>query len=137
METEVQTTDAAAVGTRIDHRTGQRIFVYDAGFWGRHVEERSRLGVSVHEYCTGRGLALSTFRRWAQRLGKGEGRVKHSRSAKAVAFVELPISAGAREPVHASVEVSLASGVRVKVQGKAAERVLALVLASVERAARA
>ena len=137
METGTETTSATALRTRIDHRTGQRIYIYDAAYWRGHVEERSRLGVSVHEDCTGRGLALSTFRRWAQRLANEGGSGKPQRGAKAaLAFVELPLGAAAREPALASVEVSLGASVRVKVQGKVAERVLGLVLSSVERAVR-
>ena len=48
--------------SRIDHRTGKRVLVYDASFWQMHVAERRRLGQSVHTYCTAQGLALSTFR---------------------------------------------------------------------------
>jgi len=138
METGTETTSATALRTRIDHRTGQRIYIYDAAYWRGHVAERERLGVSVHEYCTGRGLALSTFRRWAQRLANDGGSGKNVRAAKSSTpgFVELALGAGAGEPGLASVEVSLGASVRVKVQGKAAEQVLGLVLSGVERALR-
>lgn len=70
MEAENDTKDTGPVGTRIDHRTGQRIYLYDAAHWRGHVEKRNRLGVSVHEYCTESGLALSTFRSWAHSGGR-------------------------------------------------------------------
>jgi hypothetical protein len=122
--------------SRIDHRTGKRVFIHDASFWRTHVEERARLGQSVHAYCMERGLALSTFRRWAQRLQGREKAPARERGGAKVAFLEVPIERARHEAAALSpIEVSLGPAVRIRLEGEAAVRVLRLVLARVERAA--
>ncbi len=122
--------------SRVDHRTGKRIFIHDASFWTAHVEGRRQLGESVHGYCTARGLALSTFRRWAQRL---EGRERSSApgtSAGAARFLDVPIVAAAgQRSAEAVVEVGLGGGLQVKLTGADAARVIGLVVGRIERAA--
>lgn len=129
-------TPGEAMRSRVDHRTGKRILIHDASFWTAHVAERRRLGESVHAYCTARGLALSTFRRWAQRL---EGRDKSSAqaiSAGAARFLDVPIVAAAgQRSVEAVVEVGLGGGLQVKLTGAVASRVIGLVMGRIERAA--
>jgi hypothetical protein len=120
--------------SRIDHRSGKRVFLHGESFWRPHVEERARLGQSVSAYCRERGLALSTFRRWAQQL-EGRKRVPaRGRSQAKVAFLEVPIKRARKEAALSPIEVSLGEAVRIRIEGEAAARVLRLVLESVERA---
>jgi hypothetical protein len=121
--------------SRIDHRTGKRMLIYDASFWEMHVAERRRLGQTVHTYCAAQGLALSTFRRWAQRLGGREGSSVQEPSEAKVAFLKVPLGSPRREAAgDSAIEVCLGTGVRVKLSGAAARQVLSAVLACVERA---
>lgn len=135
MHTEDGTSALPEARSRIDHRTGKRVLIYDAPFWQAHVVERKRLGQTVHTYCTTQGLALSTFRRWAQRLeGRKSSPGREPGEAK-VAFLKVPIGSSRHEAAGDSViEVSLGSGVRVKLTGAAALQILGAVLACVERA---
>jgi hypothetical protein len=136
MQSETDTKQDGATRSRVDHRTGKRIFIHDASFWIAHVEGRRRLGESVHAYCSGRGLALSTFRRWAQRLEGRERSTVQGISAGAARFVEVPIVAGAgQSSVEAVVEVGLGGGIQVKLTGADARRVIGLVMGRIERAA--
>jgi hypothetical protein len=117
--------------SRLDHRTGKRVLIHDASFWRMHVEEQARLGKSVHAYCTERGLALSTFRRWAQQLeGRKESSAPGQGEAK-LGFLEMPIGPP-HEAALSPIEVSLGPAVRIRLQGEAAVRVLGLVLARIE-----
>ncbi len=126
--------------SRLDHRTGKRVRIYDASFWQMHIAERRRLGQSVHTYCTAQGLALSTFRRWAQRLdgcskGSREPRSMRKGDAK-VAFLKVPLGDARDETAAESMlEVTLGSGVRMKLSGGAALQVVSALLVCVERAA--
>jgi hypothetical protein len=118
--------------SRIDHRTGKRVFIHDASFWRTHVEERARLGQSVHAYCIERGLALNTFRRWAQRLqGRDKASARERGEAK-VAFLQVPIERAQHKGALSPIEVSLGPAVRIRLEGEAAVRVLGLVLARIE-----
>lgn len=120
--------------SRIDHRSGKRIFLHDATFWSARIAERERLGETVHAYCTSRGLALSTFRRWAQRL---DGERPSAHAARQAKFLEVPIvEREAQSGAEAAIEVGLQGGVQVKLSGDAAMRVIALVVSRVERAVR-
>lgn len=127
--------------SRFDHRTGKRVRIYDASFWQMHIAERRKLGQSVHTYCTVQGLALSTFRRWAQRLEdrssksmRGPPSVREADSK--VAFLKVPLGNSRGEVAgDAVIEVSLGSGVRMKLSGAAALQVLSALLVCVERAA--
>jgi hypothetical protein len=135
MQADDGTAKTRETRSRIDHRTGKRVFIHDASFWQPHVEEQARLGQSVHAYCTERGLALSTFRRWAQRLeGREKVPARGRREAK-VAFLEVPIGRARQQAALSPIEVSLGQAVRIRLEGEAAVRVLGLVLACVERAA--
>jgi hypothetical protein len=135
MQTEEGTPAPREARSRTDHRTGKRVFIYDASFWQAHVAERRRLGQSVHAYCTTQDLALSTFRRWAQRL-EGRESLPREPGAATVAFLEVPID-GSRHKVagDCALEVDLGSGVRVKLAGASALQVLELALACIRRAA--
>jgi len=122
--------------SRIDHRTGKRVLVYDASFWQMHVAERRRLGQSVHTYCTAQGLALSTFRRWAQRLEDRASSPGRAPGEAKVAFLKVPIGHSRREAAaDSAIEVCLGSGVRVTLAGVAAQQLLGALLACVEHAA--
>jgi hypothetical protein len=132
----MQSDDGAAktreTRSRIDHRTGKRVFLHDASFWQRHVEERARLGQSVHAYCMERGLALNTFRRWAQRLEGREKAPTRKQGKAKVAFLQVPIERAQHEAALSPIEVSLGPAVRIRLEGEAAVRVLGLVLARLE-----
>jgi hypothetical protein len=120
--------------SRIDHRTGKRIYQHDAAFWRGHVEEWARLGESVSAYCMTHGFATSTFRRWAQRLSAQGQRPTSDKKAD---FLQVPIVAARNdEAVSDSVEMSLADGMRIKLEGAAARRAIELVLLRLERATR-
>jgi len=135
MQAEEETSTPHEARSRFDHRTGKRVLIYDTSFWQTHVAERRRLGQSVHAYCTAQGLALSTFRRWAQRL-EGRESVPHERGATNVAFLEVPIGSSRHQPAgDCALEVTLGSGVCVKLAGPTALQVLEMVLACVKRAA--
>jgi hypothetical protein len=120
--------------SRIDHRSGKRVFLHDVSFWRPHVEERARLGQSVSAYCRERGLALSTFRRWVQQLEGRENSPARRRSEAKVAFLEVPIARARKEAALSPIELSLGPALRIRIEGEAAARVLRLVLESVERA---
>ena len=119
-----------AKGSRIDHRTGKRIFHRDAAFWRAHLAEHARAGGSLREYCIAHGLATSTFRRWAQRLRDARMPAKPDKAK----FLRVPIvAAGRDDAVGDAVEVSLGEGVQVKLAGAVAARVIELVLTRLER----
>lgn len=122
--------------SRIDHRTGKRVRIYDASFWEVQVAERSKLGQSVRTYCMARGLALSTFRRWAQRLEGGANSPQRKPGKANVSFLKIPLGNAQGEAAGDAVEVGLGSAVRVKLSGAGAQQVLAAVLARVEGAGR-
>jgi hypothetical protein len=135
MQTEEGMPAPREARSRFDHRTGKRVLIYDAPFWQARVTERKRLGQSVHAYCTAHGLALSTFRRWAQRL-EGRARLPREPGATNVAFLEVPIGSSRHTAAgDCALEVSLGSGVRVKLAGTAALQVLEVALACIKRAA--
>jgi hypothetical protein len=136
MQADEGTSAPRELRSRIDHRSGKRVLVHDASFWQMHIAERRRLGQSVHTYCSAQGLAPSTFRRWAQRLEDRESSPGPEPGKAKVAFLRVPIGSSRRDAAADSViEVSLGSGVRVKLTGAAALQVVGAVLGCVERAA--
>ena len=53
---------AKAPAQRIDWRTGKPMPQHDDAFWQDHDRRRREAGLSVPQYCTEHGLALSTYR---------------------------------------------------------------------------
>ena len=53
---------AGARRVRVDWRTGQEMVQHDDAFWRDHEQRRLEQGVSVRQYCSTNGLALSTYR---------------------------------------------------------------------------
>jgi hypothetical protein len=119
--------------SRIDHRTGKRVFIHDASFWRAHVEERKN-GRGSSNRCT--RTARSAVLRLAHFVAgcsgwKGARERRRERGEAKVAFLEVPIERARHEAALSPIEVSLGPAVRIRL----AVRVLRLVLARVERAA--
>nr|WP_297358074.1 hypothetical protein [uncultured Caldimonas sp.] len=117
--------------TRIDWRTGRPMLVHGAAFWKEHAARRMEQGLSVAAYCEANGLAKSTFRRHAcaggvggsQRAGAAPGRVP----AESSRFVPLH---GTSAPAEALVvELETGDGMKLRLVGSAAERLMQHVLA--------
>ena len=133
MQGEEGTVASAGVRSRMDPRTGKRMYIHDAAFWQERVEERARLGESVRAYCAARGLAMNTFRRWVCRLRKDSKPAARTQMNKT--FIEVPIAKAAQASgAGCAIEVRLGRGVRVKLEGEAALRALGLVLGRLEQA---
>lgn len=141
--------------SRIDYRTGKRIYLYDRAFWAHHIEEQRRLGEGVDVYCKRHGFGRSTFRRWAQRL---EGRQpnaagsmpsgrKKLQDERASPFLAVPIHRDPSDSPKArvvngndqsppTIDVWLNDSLRVRLGGEAATDVIGRVLAQLDRACR-
>ena len=116
---------AKAPAQRIDWRTGKPMPQHDDAFWQDHDRRRREAGLSVPQYCAEHGLALSTYRHRVhgrQRKAAESAAVDHA--PRPASFVELKLPA----EVPSAVKITL-DGLTVKLQGVAAERVLARVLA--------
>ena len=123
---EVSTPKAA----RIDWRTGRPMVLQDAAFWKAHGARRIEQGLSIRQYCQANGLALSTFRRRAGERGSARSRVAPApagRSPAVASFVAVNAPSRSAEPT--GVEIETAAGMRVRLAGAAAERLLQQLLA--------
>ena len=89
-----------------------------SSFWQRRIARWERSGRTQREFCREQRLALSTFQWWRARLRRTE-------PTAAPAFV--PIALGAADAN--SVEVTLRSNTRVRVQGAAVSRVVDALIA--------
>lgn len=58
----------AVLRSRIDHRTGRRVYQQGEAYWAEHDTRWRQSGQTRREYCEANGVAISTFRRWGQRL---------------------------------------------------------------------
>jgi transposase-like protein len=75
--------------------------------WSRWIARQRRSGLSVSEFCSRHGLALSTFHYWRRRLGSEHG----------PAFVEVTTASPvASAEAQASIELSLPRGVVARVR---------------------
>lgn len=116
---------AKAPAQRIDWRTGKPMPQRDDTFWQDHDRRRREAGLSVPQYCAEHGLALSTYRHRVYGRQHGVARsATADHAAKPASFVEVKLPAEA----CTAVEITL-DGIALKLQGAAAERVLARVLA--------
>ena len=86
--------------------------------WWRRIAQWERSGRTQRDFCREQRLALSTFQWWRARLRRSE-------ALAAPAFV--PIALGAAD--GNTVEVTLRSNTRVRVQGAAASRVVDALIA--------
>lgn len=115
--------------TRIDWRTGRPTQVMGAEFWKEHAVRRMEQGLSVAAYCDANGLAKSTFRRYAA-AGRTDlqGSPAHAQGAKQTCgFIAL---AGSITPTESMVvEIETGNGMKLRLSGSAADRLLQHVLA--------
>lgn len=136
MEGELGSDGDGGIGTaggRIDWRTGKLMMVRDDAFWLEHETRRREQGLSIPEYCSANGLALSTFRHRVGRLVREEAGVApaaeplRQRGAQG-RFIALPHGA---EPSSrsAEIEVRLPGRMTLHLQGAAAQQVLDRILA--------
>lgn len=117
--------------TRIDWRTGRPMLVHGAAFWKEHAARRLEQGLSVAAYCEANGLAKSTFRRYASAGGAGG-----SQRAGA-AHAQVPAEPSRFVPLHGTsapaealvVELETCDGMKLRLGGSAAERLVQHVLA--------
>lgn len=130
-----------ALRRRIDWRTGKETLCHPRSFWEEHERRRTASGLSISQYCSEHGLALSTMRRWSAQLrGRGARRTQEPLrevkvSARSTGFLPVPIVPAhnnSGENVHDArprIEVLTRSGACVRLFGETAERVIQVVLA--------
>jgi len=126
MESE-QDEGARPATHRVDWRTGTAMVERGDAFWQEHERQRLESGMSVRQYCQAHELALSTYRHRVsgRRRGLNAAAPSTTTAKKPTAFVALtPLSAlKTVEMAASSLEISL-GGMTLRLQGKAAERVL-------------
>jgi hypothetical protein len=115
--------------TRIDWRTGRPVQVMGAAFWEEHARRRIEQGLSVAAYCEANGLAKSTFRRYASagRTGVPGSQAHAQAGAQPSRF--MPIGGSAAPAEAMAVEVETGEGLKLRLVGAAAERLVQHVLA--------
>lgn len=74
--------------------------------WSRWIVRQRRSGLSVSEFCSRHGLALSTFQCWRRRLASDQG----------PAFVEVTASPVASAEAQVFFELGLPRGVVARVR---------------------
>jgi hypothetical protein len=105
--------------TRIDWRTGRPMLVRGAAFWQEHAARRIEQGLSVTAYCEANGLAKSTFRRYASANKAGPQRTAaQAQPGAPAATAEAMV-----------VELETGEGLKLRLAGSAAERLVQHVLA--------
>lgn len=115
--------------TRIDWRTGRPVQVMGAAFWKEHARRRIEQGLSVAAYCDANGLAKSTFRRYASADRAGSQGIDAPAPTPTQPSRFMPIR-GSAAPVEAMVvEIETGEGMKLRLGGVAAERLLQHVLA--------
>ena len=116
---------------RIDWRTGRPMLVRDAAFWQEHAARRIEQGLSIAAYCEANGLAKATFRRHAS-LGKTGSHKAAERSQpgghQSSRFVAVHAPAVTTEAAML-VELETSEGLKLRVTGAAAERLVQHLLA--------
>jgi hypothetical protein len=112
---------------RVDWRTGQAMVQHDDAFWREHGQRRVEQGLSVREYCAANGLALSTYRHRVNGTKRARAKAAAAKSAPSQPAAFVPVSAS-QPAVAALLEITL-DGMTLRLNGEAAERVLAGVMA--------
>jgi hypothetical protein len=128
MTEEAERVEAAtAKRGRVDWRTGQPMVQRDDAFWRDHEQRRLEQGLSVRQYCTANGLALSTYRHRANGKKRPSAKPAAAKSAPSRAAAFVPVSTP-RPAVVALVEIAL-EGMTLRLSGEAAERIVCGVMA--------
>jgi hypothetical protein len=83
-------------------------------YWDRRIAQWRDSGLSQRVFCESQGLALSTFQWWRKRLAE-------SPSAQP-RFLPIELKPAAAATVGATVQIELASGTRLRLEGEAALR---------------
>jgi len=134
----------------VERASGRTKFRRGARFWAKAIAERRALGVGVERFCLERGLARSTFHKWSVRLGERTTAVQGVRpkASKAlrvtgreprVKFVPLSVTPrlhGVLGCEREAVEIVLEAGMRVRLMGEAAARVIGVLLTRIDGAGR-
>lgn len=114
-----------AYSVKIDWRTGKPMVAYDDAFWQEHERRGVEQGLSIRQYCSTHGLALSTYRhRVSGRRRSGGARSAPGAMAASPPFVEVTRS----QPMPASVIEVVLQCVTLRLTGEPAQQVLARVL---------
>jgi len=126
-------------------RTGERRPRRAAEFWGELVAQWRSSGLSQRAFCAKQGVAYSTFSVWAH------GKRGRAAAKAAASFLEVPLpqdqdaTAAGTAPNEASpaslpavatdscIELSV-SGVRVRLSGTHADRLMRILVTRIERA---
>ncbi|MEJ8849744.1 hypothetical protein [Variovorax rhizosphaerae] len=124
---------------RVDWRTGKTMVERGDAFWQEHERLRLESGMSVPQYCEAHELALSTYRHRVSGRRRGGNAVATGTTAttattkQPISFVALrapaaPKAAASVAQEAESLEISL-GGMTLRLNGKAADRVLERVMA--------
>ncbi|MGQ3054189.1 MAG: IS66 family insertion sequence element accessory protein TnpA [Roseateles sp.] len=114
-----------AHSAKIDWRTGKPMVAYDDAFWQGHGRRRIEQGLSIRQYCSTHGLALSTFRhRVSGRKRSSAARSTSGATASSPPFVEVTRS---HLMPASAIEVVL-QGLTLRLTGEPAQQVLSRVL---------
>jgi len=111
---------------RIDWRTGRPMLKHGAAFWKEHDARRLEQGLSVPAYCKANGLAKSTFSRYACE-GKTATQQAEARP-KSTHVVPVHGTAAKVQAEAMVVEVDTGQGMKLRLAGAAAERLVQQVL---------
>lgn len=115
-------------GSKTDWRTGKPMVEHGDAFWQEHERRRVELGLSIPNYCSTHGLAISTFRhRVSGRRGGHGAREAPAAPAATAAPVSFVAVTRGQPAAGATVEI-VAQGLTLRLCGEAAQQVLARVL---------
>lgn len=114
--------------TRIDWRTGRPVQVRGAAFWKEHAARRIEQGLSVAAYCEANGLAKATFRRYASATKAGSQGIDVRTPAPAQPSRFVPVGGPAAVAEAMVVEIEAGDGMKLRLCGAAADRLLQHVL---------
>jgi hypothetical protein len=116
--------------TRIDWRTGREVHVRGAAFWKEHVARRIEQGLSVAAYCEANGLAKATFRRYASATKAGSQGIDARTQTPAQPSRFVPVGGSPAAVAEAMVvEIEAGDGMKLRLGGAAADRLVQHVLA--------
>ena len=115
--------------TRIDWRTGRPVQVKGAAFWKEHEARRIEQGLGVAAYCDANGLAKSTFRRYVTTGKAGSHGADTQAQAPTQPSRFVPLRGAAVAADAMVVEIESGDGMKLRLGGAAADRLLQHVLA--------